>query len=102
MPESATECTDSASIDDEPLKRNATNFATAIARLAASAATIALVPPDALMCPRCPFVRRSWAGRRLGATPVALPVLDGGPLLQPVPAAVFQVTGTGAIETVRR
>ncbi len=50
LPESATECTDSASIDDDPLKRNATNFATAIERLASSAATIALVPPDALMC----------------------------------------------------
>jgi hypothetical protein len=34
-----TECTASASIDDEPLKRNATNFATAIARVAACAAT---------------------------------------------------------------
>ena len=63
LPESASECTPSASIDDEPLKTNATNFATAIARLAPSAATIALVPPDALMCSRCPFARASRACR---------------------------------------
>lgn len=49
LPESATEWTLSASIEEDPLKRNATNLATAMARLAASAATIALVPPDALM-----------------------------------------------------
>src|SRR3954452_14606966 len=55
FPESARECTPSASIDEEPLNANATNFDAAIARLAPSAATIALVPPDALICSRCPF-----------------------------------------------
>src|SRR5690606_18430668 len=70
LPESARECTDSASIDEELLKRNATNFATAIARLAARAATIALVPPDALMCPRGPFVRRVRAPDGRGCAPV--------------------------------
>src|SRR5689334_20234504 len=37
----------SASIEDERVSRNATNFRTAMVRLAASAATIALVPPFA-------------------------------------------------------
>ena len=49
MPESASECTPSASIDDEPEKAQAMNFVSAMPRLAAKAATIALVPPDALM-----------------------------------------------------
>ena len=49
MPESARECTPSASIEEEPLNANATNFAAAMARLALSAATIALVPPEALI-----------------------------------------------------
>jgi hypothetical protein len=49
LPESARECTPSASIDEDPLKANATNLATAMDRLAPSAATIALFPPDALM-----------------------------------------------------
>src|SRR5690606_3506526 len=86
----------SASIDEEPLKRNATNFAVAIARLAASAATIALVPPDALMCPRCPFVRRiSGPGRTGAAARGREPCCDGGPLLQPaaVPARQIRVEG---------
>ena len=57
LPESASECTPSASIEEEPLKAKATNLLTAMARLAPSAATIALVPPDALMCAGCPFRR---------------------------------------------
>ncbi|OLT15764.1 hypothetical protein BJF78_16140 [Pseudonocardia sp. CNS-139] len=42
---SATECTDSASIDDDPVIRYPMNFAIAIPALASNAATIALVPP---------------------------------------------------------
>ena len=42
LPESTTECTPSASIDDEPVIANATNLITAMPRLAPSAATIAL------------------------------------------------------------
>jgi hypothetical protein len=44
---SASECTASASIDDEPVTRKPTNFATAIPAFAANAAMIALVPPPA-------------------------------------------------------
>src|SRR3954454_11581208 len=49
LPESATEWIDSASIEDEPVSSQATNFVTAIPRFAVSAAMIALVPPSALM-----------------------------------------------------
>lgn len=42
---SATECTASASIDDEPVTAKPMNFATAMPALAASAARIARVPP---------------------------------------------------------
>ena len=42
---SASECTASASIDDEPVIRKPMNFAIAMPALAASAATIARVPP---------------------------------------------------------
>ncbi len=49
LPESANEWTLSASIDDEPLEGNATNLLTAMARLAAIAAALPLVPPDALL-----------------------------------------------------
>ncbi|GAA2286344.1 hypothetical protein GCM10010149_35540 [Nonomuraea roseoviolacea subsp. roseoviolacea] len=48
MPESATEWMPSASIDDEPVKKAATNFDAAMARLADKAAMIAFVPPLAL------------------------------------------------------
>nr|BFE48123.1 hypothetical protein GCM10017745_15500 [Saccharothrix mutabilis subsp. capreolus] len=44
---SATECTASASIDDDPVIRKPTNFANAIPALATNAAMIALVPPPA-------------------------------------------------------
>ena len=68
LPESASEWTPSASIDDEPLNRNATNLAAAMARLALSAATMALVPPDALM--EVPSsLRRSPCGGRSGPWP---------------------------------
>ena len=67
MPESATEWTPSASIEDEPLKANATNLAAAMARLAPSAAMIALVPPDALMVLGCPFVGPAVRGACTGA-----------------------------------
>ena len=60
---------------DEPLKANATNLATAMARLAPSAATIALVPPDALICAECPFP--------LMAVLLELYCRYGGPLFQP-------------------
>lgn len=48
MHESASECTLSASIDDEPEKIHAMNFVSAMPRLAASAAMIALVLPSAM------------------------------------------------------
>ncbi|GAA2214349.1 hypothetical protein GCM10009850_098140 [Nonomuraea monospora] len=48
MPESATEWMPSASIEEDPVNAAATNFATAIAKFAVKAATIALVPPLAL------------------------------------------------------
>ncbi len=48
LPESATEWIDSASIDDDPVSRKATNLVTAMPRLAASAAMIALLPPSVL------------------------------------------------------
>src|SRR3954451_9186228 len=47
--ESASEWTPSASIDADPEKNAATNLVTAMPRLAPRAATMALVPPDALM-----------------------------------------------------
>ena len=43
LPVSATECTASASIDADPVNTNATNFITAMPRLAASAAKTALI-----------------------------------------------------------
>ena len=49
LPESATEWIASASIELTPVRKNATNFVTAIPRLASSAATTALVPPSADM-----------------------------------------------------
>ena len=61
-PESATEWTDSASIDEEPVTRKATNLVTAMPRLASSAATTALVPPSALTRRPGP-IRRSSARR---------------------------------------
>ena len=44
LPESATERIDSASIDEDAVSRNATNFMTAMDKLAVSAAIIALLP----------------------------------------------------------
>ena len=44
---SATECTASASIDDDPVIRKPTNLAIAMPAFASSAAMIALVPPPA-------------------------------------------------------
>jgi hypothetical protein len=46
--ESATEWIASASIDDDPVSRKATNFVTAIPMFAAKAVTTALVLPSAL------------------------------------------------------
>src|SRR3954464_2788107 len=68
LPESARECTPSASIEEEPLNAKATNLAAAMAMLALSAAKIALVPPDALIGAGCPFGRpgRAHALRRYG------------------------------------
>src|ERR1700733_13607142 len=43
FPVSASECTDSASIDADPVSRNATNFVTAMPRLAPNAANTALM-----------------------------------------------------------
>src|SRR5690606_29620094 len=48
LPESATEWADSASMEEDPVARNATNFPAAIAKFASRAAMIALVPPLAL------------------------------------------------------
>ena len=48
LPESATEWIDSASIDDEPVRKNATNLVTAMPRFANNAATTAFVPPSVL------------------------------------------------------
>jgi hypothetical protein len=45
LPESATEWIASASIDEAPVTRKATNLAMAIPRLASKAAMIAVVPP---------------------------------------------------------
>ena len=53
LPESATECTDSASIDDDPDTKKAKNFVIAMPRLAIMAARIARVPPSALMRVLC-------------------------------------------------
>ncbi len=44
LPESATEWIASASIDENPVRKNATNFVTAIPRFARSAAMTARVP----------------------------------------------------------
>jgi hypothetical protein len=46
LPESATEWTDSASIELDPVSKYATNFVMAMPTFAANAATIALVPPS--------------------------------------------------------
>src|SRR5690349_7272952 len=48
LPESASECTPSATIDDEPVNAAATNFDTAMPRFAARAAMIARLPLSAL------------------------------------------------------
>ncbi|GGF11044.1 hypothetical protein GCM10011399_01060 [Subtercola lobariae] len=48
MPESASECTLSASIDDEPEMMKAMNLMMAIPTFAPSAARIALLPPEVL------------------------------------------------------
>ncbi len=79
MPESATEWIDSASIDDDWVRRNATNFVAAIPRLAANAAMIALLPPPALICQPIPSVRigldssfiSEIAGTAIGSSPCA-------------------------------
>jgi hypothetical protein len=46
LPLSATECTDSASIDVDPVMANATNFVAAMPRFAARAARTARRPAD--------------------------------------------------------
>src|SRR3954470_11801495 len=75
LPESARECTPSASMEEEPLNAKATNLAAAMARLALSAATIARVPPDTLIGAEVPSV---------GPGPVRCRVGRCGPtLLQP-------------------
>jgi hypothetical protein len=51
MPESPTEWMASANMEDDSVRMNATNFKTAMVRLAARAATIALVPPVAAKRP---------------------------------------------------
>jgi len=49
LPESARECTPSASIEEDPENAQAMNFVTAMPRFAPSAAMIALLPPEVLM-----------------------------------------------------
>ena len=62
LPESASEWIDSPSIDDDPEKTYATNFITAMPRFAASAAMMALVPPEVLT-DRSLRSRPGWAPR---------------------------------------
>jgi len=50
LPESATECTDSASIEADPVITKATNFVAAMPRLAANAAMTVLRPLPAALC----------------------------------------------------
>src|SRR5690606_19682810 len=52
LPLSATECTPSASIDDDPVMAAATNLLAAIPRFAASAVTTALVLPSTAIAGR--------------------------------------------------
>src|SRR5690349_15967656 len=54
LPESATEWIDSASMDENPVSRNAMNFVIAMPMFARSAAMTALVPPSALIWPPIP------------------------------------------------
>src|SRR6185369_7762992 len=66
LPESATEWIDSASIEDDPVNRNAANLVTAMPMLAPRAARIARVPPPALNgFPPQRTVRGSSAGELL-------------------------------------
>src|SRR5690349_595637 len=51
LPESATEWIDSASMDENPVSRNAMNFVIAMPMFTRSAAMTALVPPSALIWP---------------------------------------------------
>ena len=51
FPESASECTDSASIEDEPRKQERDELRDRDPEVRASAARIALVPPDVLIVP---------------------------------------------------
>ena len=67
LPVSATECTDSASIDADPVSRKATNLITAMPRLAAKAATTALISRQLTRTRYSILVRRSriatvWPG----------------------------------------
>ena len=65
---SATEWTASASIDEAPVSAHAPNFIAAIKAFAVIAATIALVPPCALMATSS---QREFAGRNDQLCPVA-------------------------------
>ena len=67
MPESATECADSASSDAEPVMANAVNLVAAMPRLAARAAMTARLPP------LCSDVRARPTDRRLSALAVPDP-----------------------------
>src|SRR4051794_26615281 len=70
---SATECTDSASIDDDPVKRKAMNLLSAMPRVAPSAAKMArsAPPPDS----RCSAMRH-WLPHRNDIRWYCAPAID--------------------------
>ena len=72
---SATECTASASIDADPVSRNATNFATAMPRLAANAANTAFISRN-VPAPDVGQRRRCSVGRQRGLLGPRLEVAD--------------------------
>ena len=76
MPESAIECTDSASIEADPVISAATSFVAAMPRLAASAASTARIPP--LPCPPPPGGPAPPAGPPVPAGPAAAGESAGG------------------------
>jgi hypothetical protein len=69
LPESANECTASASMELAPVRRNAMNLVTAIPRFAANAATIARVPPSADMRVSLSTAARQPTARPFGPNP---------------------------------
>src|SRR5260370_38708593 len=85
LPESATEWTDSASIDAEPVITNATNLVAAMPRLAANAASTDLRPPK----PRSP-PEPGFPPRERGVPPPepGFPAPGPGPSALPYPPLI--------------